>query len=319
MISAQKMRKINNQESQHSNLPTFFIGTANSPVFSRLSPYVGNEGKEAPISFRWQDHQLAFYATLNSDITPRGLDPPIPWDDPFPDYLPFRWQPSSSQIPAWQMTVGEASPNTLEMKRVSSRVPSVESTGMTAIYSSPTRSEELRNPEGRVGIAGKGLLPQYGGNTACIVVVERSGFSDVEEVLLLRGVRAQAQFPWFLCRHGKNCSQISCYKDLVREYCEQLIIANGETEMYDSAGLQRLLAAYNKYTHLGPVSDPINCDNAWLEATAVHFKIVSPFPSICSIEQMFTIKGGVTMWARLDDLPSMRKAHLVGLEAIHID
>ncbi|VDK37274.1 unnamed protein product [Taenia asiatica] len=319
------------------------VGMANSLVFTGQSLCSESEGQEPPISFQWQNHQLAFYATLISDITPRSLDPPIPWDvrslymeemilfnvwiatcdiilNPFPEYSPIQWQPSSNLIPAWRTTVGETSPSILETKHVSYRILSLDSTAMLAASSSPARSETiLRNPEGRVGIAGKGLLPQFGGNTACIVVVERCGFSDIEEVLLLRGVRAQAQFPWFLCHHGKDCSQTSCYKELVREFCKHTVATGEKPEVIDAATLQRFLATYNKHMYVGPVSDPINCDNAWLEVTAVHFKIIPPFSSICKVERIFTIKGGMTMWARLDDLPPMRKSHLEGLKAIHVD
>nr|CDS20057.1 transient receptor potential cation channel [Echinococcus granulosus] len=292
--------------------------TANSLILSRQTLCNGNEGQEPPISFQWQNHQLAFYATLNSDITPRSLDPAIPWDDPFPDYSPIRWRPNGYLIPAWQMTVGETSPSTLEKRHASCRILSVDSSVMTTTSSSPVRSEEaLRNPEGRVGIAGRGLLPQFGGNSACIVVVERSGFSDVEEVLLLKGVRAQAQFPWFLCYHEKDCDQISCHKELVRGFCGQMIVVGEKSVMIDSAVLQRLIATYSKNVYVGPVSDPINCDNAWLEVTIAHFKIISPFPSICNVERIFKTKGGTTMWARLDDLPPMRKSHLEGLKAIY--
>ncbi|KAL5970302.1 Transient receptor potential cation channel subfamily M member 8 [Taenia solium] len=300
--------------------PTTKLGMANSLVFSGQSLCSESEGQEPPISFQWQNHQLAFYATLISDITPRSLDPPIPWDDPFPEYSPIHWQPSSNLIPAWQTTVGETSPSILKTKRVSYRILSLDSTAMLATSSSPARSvTTLRNPEGRVGIAGKGLLPLLGGNTACIVVVERSGFSDIEEVLLLRGVRAQAQFPWFLCHHGKDCSRTSCYKELVREFCKHVVATNEKPAMIDAATLQRFFATYNKHVYVGPVSDPINCDNAWLEVTVVHFKIIPPFSSICNVERIFKIKGGMTAWARLDDLPPMRKSHLEGLKAIHVD
>ncbi|VDK21227.1 unnamed protein product [Taenia asiatica] len=249
---------------------------ANSLMLSRQSLCSGNEDRDFPVSFQWQNHQVAFYATLTSDITPRSLDPPIPWDVSFPEYSPIRWQPSNHQIPAWEITIGETSLSTSETSHAPCRLLEVDATAMTT--GSKTAPQ---NPEGRVGIAGKGLLPQFGGNSTCIVVVERCGFNDTEEVLLLRGVRAQAQFPWFLYQHGKDCSQISCYKELVRGFCEQIVEVGRKSEVIDPAALQRFVATYN--------------------------------------EHIFKIKGAMTTWARLDDLPPMRKSHLEGLKAIHLD
>lgn len=51
-----------------------------------------------------------------------------------------------------------------------------------------------KNPEGRVGTAGKGLLPEMGENPACIFVVTRGRKN--EEILVLKGVHYHAQFPW---------------------------------------------------------------------------------------------------------------------------
>ncbi|VDM27216.1 unnamed protein product [Hydatigera taeniaeformis] len=171
--------------------------------------------------------------------------------------------------------------NAMDTNRASHHIITLDSTAMA------TRSVTcLRNPEGRVGIAGKGLLPQFGANTACIVIVERSGFSNADEVLLHRGVRAQAQFPWFLCRHGLDCSQNSCYTELVREFCHKLVMVSGKSEMIDSTLLKQFINSYSKHVYLGPVSDPINCDNAWLEVTVVYFKIISPFNSINNIKEV---------------------------------
>lgn len=97
------------------------------------------------------------------------------------------------------MVIGEASPNTLEARSRHQRMLSVDSTAKAAIFfPSPNIEKDSapRNPEGRVGIAGKGLLPQFGGNPACFVIVERCCSGSFKEVLLLRGARAGAQFPW---------------------------------------------------------------------------------------------------------------------------
>nr|CDS25933.1 transient receptor potential cation channel [Hymenolepis microstoma] len=223
-------------------------------VLSRQSLCSGNDGQEPPISFQWRNHQLAFYTSLNSDITPHTLDPPVPWDVPFPEYSPFLWRPSGALIPPWQLTVSEAflvCP--LEkMPTTSSRNlqgdPILQAPNLLAPSSpdSSSESSQFRNPEGRVGVAGKGLLPQFGGNPACIVVIEKEVEGDRREILVLKGARAQVQFPWFLCRHERDCNQISCFKELVRAFCEQLLIVSGKSEMKDSQTLMRFISGYIK-------------------------------------------------------------------------
>ncbi|KAM7535021.1 hypothetical protein Aperf_G00000093306 [Anoplocephala perfoliata] len=98
-----------------------------------------------------------------------------------------------------------------------------------------SESSLIRNPEGRVGTAGKSLLPEFGGNQACIIIFEKEMEGVRGEVLVPKGACTQIQFPWL---------------------------------------------------HTGPVSDPINCDNAWLEATVIHFKIKYSFPSTEELEQV---------------------------------
>ena len=38
--------------------------------------------------------------------------------------------------------------------------------------------------------------------------------------------------------------------------------------------------------HVGPVSDPINCDNAWLDATVIYFKITSTSVLFTDLEEV---------------------------------
>ncbi|VDL18824.1 unnamed protein product [Hymenolepis diminuta] len=302
-------QKIESIDSALENMMTFIKnklrGTlSRSPsrlILSRQSLCSGSDSQEPPISFQWHNHQLAFYATLNSDITPHTLNPPVPWDAPFTDYSPLCWKPNGAQIPAWQLTVCETSLVCHLDKKppIACQMLSVDSNPQAPPLLAPSspggssESFQFRNPEGRVGVSGKGLLPQFGGNPACIVVVEKELEGGGSEILILKGARTQVQFPWFLCRHENDCSQTSCFKELVRKFCEQLLIASGRSEMTDSQTLKRFIAAYikNSYyfhlqVHIGSVPDPINCDNAWLEVTAIHFRINATFSSVEELEQV---------------------------------
>ncbi|KAM7535686.1 hypothetical protein Aperf_G00000093316 [Anoplocephala perfoliata] len=277
----------------------------------------GDENLDPPISFQWQNHHLAFYATLNSDITPHTLDPPVPWEVPFLDYAPLRWRPSGLLIPSWEVTVNGTS------KKLEPPVHSVNSSPLSTLLKPVARNDSsesllLRNPEGRVGTAGKGLLPEFGGNQACIIIVEKELEGGESEVLVLKGARVQVQFPWFLCRHEIDCSQTACFKELVSNFCMQILVASGKKHGTNvSQTMRQFIAGYNRHLRMGPVSDPINCDNAWLEATAILFKINYDFPSIEELEQIFTIKGGKAKWTRTDSLPPMRSSHLAAFKATH--
>ncbi|VDO05115.1 unnamed protein product [Rodentolepis nana] len=270
----------------------------------------------------WHNHQLAFYATLNSDITPHTLNPPVPWEVPFPEYSPLRWRPSGALIPAWQLTVNEAFlvcplekiPTTSSRNLQGDVIQQAPNLLAPSSPEGSSESSQFRNPEGRVGVSGKGLLPQFGGNPACIVVVEKEVEGGGRELLVLKGVRAQFQFPWFLCHHERDCNQVSCFKDLVRAFCEQLV--SGKSELKDSQTLMRFIAGYIKNVHIGAISDPVNCDSAWLDATAIHFRINATFSSVEELEQIFTMKGGITTWVKVNDTPLLRSSHLAALLAV---
>uniref|UniRef100_A0A5K3EFU1 ANK_REP_REGION domain-containing protein n=1 Tax=Mesocestoides corti TaxID=53468 RepID=A0A5K3EFU1_MESCO len=216
-----------------------------SLITSRQSLGAWNEGSEAPTSFQWHNHQLAFYATINADVVPHTLDPPVPWEEPFPDYVPLRWNPDTNLVPAWQVTVDQLSPRKLNVKRLSQHMLSVDSTALT--FASSGSETIPRNPEGRVGTSGKGILPQFGENPACVVVVTRTGWANVDEFLVLKGARVQAQFPWFLCRHERDCSQISCFKEMVRAFCQKLNSVASRSEDAHSTILRKLIGGYNKH------------------------------------------------------------------------
>ncbi|VDD79248.1 unnamed protein product [Mesocestoides corti] len=263
--------QMNDKRSQTHYMPFPLAELPPSLITSRQSLGAWNEGSEAPTSFQWHNHQLAFYATINADVVPHTLDPPVPWEassllEPFPDYVPLRWNPDTNLVPAWQVTVDQLSPRKLNVKRLSQHMLSVDSTALT--FASSGSETIPRNPEGRVGTSGKGILPQFGENPACVVVVTRTGWAN------------------FLCRHERDCSQISCFKEMVRAFCQKLNSVASRSEDAHSTILRKLIGGYNKHIHVGAVTDPINCDNAWLDITVVHFKITTEFPTRTQIEQV---------------------------------
>ncbi|VDM35849.1 unnamed protein product [Hydatigera taeniaeformis] len=171
---------------------------------SRRSSLSSVDTADVPIMGQWRNHQIAIFSSLTSDTTPHALDPPIPWEVSYPKYHAIPWSPRRYMVPQWQT-------NAVPTAEVS-RLHSFDSANLTFNDSLP------RNPEGRVGTAGKGLLPKYGVNLACIVVVTR----------------------------GSNNDEID----------------------------------------IGSSSDPLNCDNAWLSVTVVHFQIPSNYKWVSDLENV---------------------------------
>ncbi|CDI98399.1 transient receptor potential cation channel [Echinococcus multilocularis] len=265
---------------------------------SRRSSLNSIDISDVPIVAQWLNHQIAIYSSLTSDTTPHTLDPPIPWEMPYPKYRAIPWSPRRFMVPQWQ---GDSMPPPEAF-----RLHSFDSTNLSFCDSAP------RNPEGRVGTAGKGLLPKYGANSACIIVVARGSISD--EVLVLKGIRPQAQFPWFLCTHPPSCNQTTCFNGLVQTYCQKC--QNSETEQTKKAVIDDFIASFVQCIEIGSTSDPINCDNAWLSVTAIHFQIPPNYKWISDLENILAVKDSTPSWVRTDNLPALRRSHLAALMAI---
>ncbi|KAH9284883.1 Transient receptor potential cation channel subfamily M member 1 [Echinococcus granulosus] len=307
-------KKIDDIDSKLEKISTIMSGRPVEPKLllpSNVKPSLGlsREGShrsslnsidtsDVPIVAQWRNHQIAIYSSLTSDTTPHTLDPPIPWEMPYPKYRAIPWSPRRFMVPQWQsdsMPPPEAS-----------RLHSFDSTNLSFCDSAP------RNPEGRVGTAGKGLLPKYGANSACIIVVARGSISD--EVLVLKGIRPQAQFPWFLCTHPPSCNQTTCFNGLVRTFCQKC--QNSETEPTKKAVIDDFIASFVQCIEVGSTSDPINCDNAWLSVTAIHFQIPPNYKWISDLENILAVKDSTPSWVRTDNLPALRRSHLAALMAI---
>ncbi|VUZ53256.1 unnamed protein product [Hymenolepis diminuta] len=168
------------------------------------------------------------------------------------------------------------------------------------------------NPEGRVGTAGKGLLPEMGENPACIFVVTRGRKN--EEILVLKGVHYYAQFPWFLCYHPRSCTQSTCFRGLIRFFCQSRV--NSGNEAIDKAVIEDFCAYFVKYVNIGAISDPINCDNAWVSFTALHIQLPLDYKLVEEVENMLMIKECTISWVTREELPKLRKSHREAMEAV---
>ncbi|VDO04551.1 unnamed protein product [Rodentolepis nana] len=277
--------------------PSRKVSLAPSRVESNVSSLAMKDSEDGPIVLQWLNHQIAIFTSLTSEITPHSLDPPIPWEVPYPKYNPISWTPRKCMVVHWLSR--NESLNAAKPRKTSF----ASSTGSNA-------GEDHMNPEGRVGTKGKGLLPEVGENAACVLVVTR-GASD-EEILVLKGVHHHAQFPWFLCLHPQSCSQATCYRGLIRLFCQSTI----NDEAVHKVVIDDFVAYFVKYAKIGVVSDPINCDNAWISITAIHIQIPMEYKLVEEIEQMLSIRECAVLWVPREELPKLRKSHLEAMEAV---
>ncbi|VUZ45652.1 unnamed protein product [Hymenolepis diminuta] len=151
-----------------------------------------------------------------------------------------------------------------------------------------------------------------GENPACIFVVTRGRKN--EEILVLKGVHYYAQFPWFLCYHPRSCTQSTCFRGLIRFFCQSRV--NSGNEAIDKAVIEDFCAYFVKYVNIGAISDPINCDNAWVSFTALHIQLPLDYKLVEEVENMLMIKECTISWVTREELPKLRKSHREAMEAV---
>jgi ADP-ribose pyrophosphatase len=137
-----------------------------------------------------------------------------------------------------------------------------------------------RNPVGRTGMAGRGLLGKWGPNHAADPIVTRwkknsSGDKVLEEgkpvlqfVAVERKDNGEWAIPGGMVDPGENVSVT-----LKREFCEEALssLTASSDELDKIRTLVNELFAGGKKIYEGYVDDPRNTDNAWMETVAMNF------------------------------------------------
>jgi len=132
----------------------------------------------------------------------------------------------------------------------------------------PDENGRPRNPRGRTGMTGRGLLGRWGPNHAADPIVTRRMDGRIEMVAIRRKDTQEWAIPGGMVDAGEVVSLT-----LRREFEEE---AGNVPEQFRNT-LKKLLdelfakGPHNKLVYKGYVDDPRNTDNAWMETTAVHF------------------------------------------------
>ena len=128
-----------------------------------------------------------------------------------------------------------------------------------------------RNPRGRTGLAGRGVLGKWGPNHAADPIVTRYDpvrSRQLQVVVIKRKDTGDWALPGGMVDAGENVSVT-----VKREFMEEAAAMTTGTVYQKETNLAVIDALFKsgRVVYQGYVDDPRNTDNAWMETTAYHF------------------------------------------------
>ncbi|TGZ61571.1 hypothetical protein CRM22_007924 [Opisthorchis felineus] len=293
----------------------------NVPMVQATPPNAFGEMSDKPsnmIVVSGQDHKLAMFYPPTSDATPSLFAEPVPWGT---EKLPsdvLGWRPPYSPIEGWTessdfvtaMTSREWNPMGTTYLPSTEQVPPDPETGMP------------RNPSGRTGVIGKGLLPVWGPNPAIILVVTRytspTSHGPGELQVAVCELQITRQLPWLLVRHPATCDGVSCMQSMVDLWVsartKQLCAANPEKAAFYEKALAFYRQSSPSVVFSGYLNDMVNTDNAWIEPTVINIHLGTHPDKSDALLHLFVPEDCCLRWARADDQTPMRTSHRTVLD-----
>ena len=131
-----------------------------------------------------------------------------------------------------------------------------------------------RNPVGRTGMVGRGLLGRYGPNYAADPIVTRKKPSDpkvLQMVAITRRDTGELAIPGGMVEHGDTVSAT-----LRKEFAEEALRfneGNADMTLNIESELDAVFAKGGVQIYSGYVDDPRNTDDAWMESEVYHFHL----------------------------------------------
>lgn len=130
-----------------------------------------------------------------------------------------------------------------------------------------------RNPVGRTGIQGRGLLGKFGANQAADPIVTRYRPNSTPPVLEMVAIKRRDTHEYAI--PGGMTEDNPVPDTLRREFKEEALAAlEGNSAMTDAIdhAMDHMFEG-GTLVYAGYVDDPRNTDNAWMETTVKHFHI----------------------------------------------
>jgi len=185
----------------------------------------------------------------------------VPWTVPDPEYKPVEFTHQSVlDADRTKNKDGWADPAayTPELqKEISQRVSNAIKVGgkINMVKGYP------RNPIGRTGLVGRGMLGKYGPNEAADALVTR--FSDNNKLQMV-AVKRRDNGVWAIpggMVNKKETARQAAHREFLEEAC-----ATGIPEQIKQE-LQKLFSKGGSAVYIGYVDDPRNTDYAWMEVS----------------------------------------------------
>uniref|UniRef100_A0A7S2WS91 Nudix hydrolase domain-containing protein n=1 Tax=Mucochytrium quahogii TaxID=96639 RepID=A0A7S2WS91_9STRA len=118
-----------------------------------------------------------------------------------------------------------------------------------------------RNPVGKTGITGRGVLGKWGPNHAGDAMVTRKKDGKNQVLAIRRKDTGEWALPGGMVDDGETA-----FHAIKREFIEEVVSTSTHEDVLDR------IFSRGRLIYKGYVDDPRNTDNAWIESTFVHFQ-----------------------------------------------
>ncbi|CAF1065590.1 unnamed protein product [Rotaria sordida] len=190
-------------------------------------------------------------------------DEKVPWNVNWPDYRPTEYtSPIVLKNPPWA-----DDPDAKKIQHYNQTDGKIDRTSLICTYEIDKETNRPKNPQGRTGLSGRGLLGHWGPNHAGDPVITRwakdlrnERRKVLEIILIHRKDSGELALPGGMVDAGEHVSTA-----IKREFIEEAMNS-------DPSGAKQIDELFKKAVliYKGYVDDPRNTDNSWLETVAVN-------------------------------------------------